>query len=57
MQLLEDTRLLPAFKSAPAGLPGAETQLQRQLLPQDPGVENEQHSLQTQPVRHRSRAR
>ena len=57
MQLVEDARLLPALQASPAGLPGAEAQLQGQLLPRDPGVEHEQHPLQTQPVRHRPRAR
>ncbi len=52
MQLVEDARVLPALQAAPAGLSGAEAQLQRQLLPGDAGVEHEQHALQAKPVRH-----
>ena len=57
VQLVEDTGLLPPFQAPPAGLPGAEPQLQRQQLPGYDVAEDVQDALQTQPVRHRPRPR
>ncbi|MDQ0717995.1 hypothetical protein QFZ55_007447 [Streptomyces luteogriseus] len=57
MQPFEDPRLLPAIQTPPAGLPGAEPQLQGQELPGDVLVQDVQDALQAQPVRHRSRPR
>lgn len=55
MQLLEHTRVLPTLQVSPAILVRVDAQLQRQLLPRDPGVEHDQHSLRAQTVRHRPR--
>lgn len=57
VQLVEDPSLLPPLQPAPAGLPGAEPQLQRQELPGHVVIEDVQDALQTQPVRHRPRPR
>ena len=57
VQLVEDPGLLPPLQTSPAGLPGAEPQLQRQELPGYVVVEDVQDALQTQPVRHRPRPR
>lgn len=57
MQLVEDSRLLPPVQATPAGLPGAEPQLQGQELPGYVVVEDEQDALETEPVRHRPRPR
>lgn len=57
MQLVEDIGLLPSLQPAPAGLPGAEPQLQGQELPAYVVVEDVQDALQAEPVRHRPRPR
>jgi len=56
-QLLEDSGLLPAVWAPPAGLPGAEPQLQGQELPGDALVQSVQDALRAQPVVHRLRPR
>jgi hypothetical protein len=53
VELVEGTGLLPPFQAAPAGLSGAEAQLQRQQLPGYVVVEDVQDALQAQPVVHR----
>ncbi|SDC24281.1 hypothetical protein F610DRAFT_01372 [Streptomyces sp. LaPpAH-199] len=55
--MVEDSRLLPPVQATPAGLPGAEPQLQGQELPGYVVVEDEQDALETEPVRDRPRPR
>lgn len=57
VQPVEDPGLLPPLQTPPAGLSGAEPQLQRQKLPGNVVMEDVQDALQTQPVRHRPRPR
>ncbi len=57
MQLVEDSRFLPPLQPAPARLPRAETQLQRQQLPGYVVVQDEQDAVEAEPVRHRPRPR
>ncbi len=57
MQPVESPCLLPPVQTAPARLPRAEVQLQRQELPGYVVVEDEQDALQTKSVRHRLRPR
>ncbi len=49
-----DRRLLPPVQATPAGLPRAEGQLRGQELPGYVVVEDEQDTLEAEPVRHRS---
>ncbi|MDI5904330.1 MULTISPECIES: hypothetical protein [Streptomyces] len=51
VQLVEDPCLLPALQASPAGLPGAEPQLQRQELSGYVVVEDVQDALQAESVR------
>ena len=51
VQLVEDPGLLPALQAPPAGLPGAEPQLQRQELSGYVVVEDVQDALQAESVR------
>lgn len=57
MQLVEDASLLPPLEAAPASLPRAEPQLQRQELPGYVAVENAEKALQAKAVRRRPRPR
>lgn len=57
VQLLEDSGLLSAVQSAPAGLSGAESQLRGQKLSGDVLVQDVQDALQAQPVVYRLRTR
>src|SRR5262249_47607323 len=50
VQTLPDTGLLPRPQPPPGRHPTTETELLRQMLPADPGVEHEQDSLQRQPI-------
>lgn len=50
--MVEDAGLLPAVQASPAGLTGAEPQLQGQELPGYVVVEHVQDALQTQSVRY-----
>lgn len=56
VQPVEDVGPLPPLQAPPEGLPGAESQLQRQELPSDVLMQDEQDALQTPPIVHRLRA-
>lgn len=52
MQLVEDSGLLPALETPPAGLTRTEPQLKGEQLPGDVVVQDVEDALQAQPVRH-----
>lgn len=53
MEPLPDAGLVPVAQSAPAGHARAETEVLRQVLPLDPGVQHVQDPAQHIPVRQR----
>jgi hypothetical protein len=52
MQLVPDADFVPGCQTPPAGHPGNETQLLRQVLPLNPGMQDEEDPAQGLTVRH-----
>src|SRR3954447_23188973 len=50
VKLAPNAGLLPASQAAPSRHPAAEPELLRQMLPTDPCVQDDQDSLQHQPI-------
>ncbi len=50
VQALPNARLLPGAQPTPRGHPAVESELLRQMLPADPGVQHKQDSLQREPI-------
>jgi len=51
VQALPDTSALPLIEAAVTGRAAAETELERQMPPGDPGVQHKQDPLQRLPIR------
>lgn len=57
MELVEHPGVLPVPQAPPAGHPGSESQLLRQVFPADSGEQHEEDALQHLSVRQRFRTR